>query len=554
MAIHFKKSDVTGEYIPTLYPVHTDYEDMSIPEGIRTDFYRLKSNIEIKYDKEYLKVCAFYNKLFPSLKAFDWSRSTYNTVPFTVQNQERTDTGTGITANHLKVVTDMVVSRLGNTKFDYDITCFQPTLLYAIYKDELLRVFKAQIQKFELTKMVRQCFHDAAITAFSHIFADPWTHELRKINDWEFSAYESEFNNNKLTRVLIRDYAFPTAAFAPYTKGFDEDTIKEWAKRPQIDLCLYLDCFRKKAYACVDGKCGEPIDYPFDEVKISTYSWDLGIKRSLVASLFDGLYPMQRSLDKLLAKKTQLLNNYKGPVPVFNQNCDVIIKQLSNGSGEALFLDTSLNPADLMTVLEPTPLDPNLNAEAEALKAQMYELAGIQQVSMDIENYRSAAAVVALDQQRDSAFQSQVSMLAEFVHDTLIMWIEFCAGLGIQMDAQLMDIDWSDIEKLLNECFLDVKPIQKLKQEGDDSGPDPDYMLIHVDRFIMNILRNGVGLEKMDFSLDYDMVKSMAALKLLRLKALGSQYDISAYEANLTLFLIQCFVEDIRRGEVSLNG
>jgi hypothetical protein len=38
----------------------------------------------------------------------------------------------------------------------------------------------------------------------------------------------------------------------------------------------------------------------------------------------------------------------------------------------------------------------------EDIKSQMYEIAGIQEVSMDMENCRSAAAVIALEQARDA--------------------------------------------------------------------------------------------------------------------------------------------------------
>jgi hypothetical protein len=344
----------------------------------------------------------------------------------------------------------------------------------------------------------------------------------------------------------------------PYLAGFTKEDILEITEgRTQVDLRLYLDTFRRKKYVTVGNKTSAPTDYPFEHVQIKTYSWDIGIINSTVASLFDGLYPIQRALDKLLAKKTQLLSNYKGPVPIFNMDCDVIVKQLSNSTGEALFLDTSLKPADVVTVIEPTPLDPQLGAEVEALKAQMHELAGIQQVSMDIENYRSAAAVIALDQQRDTSFQSQVSSLAEFTRDVLVMYVDYCAATKVPMPySERTGIDWGDIKLLFDESYLDVKPIHELKQDGGtmDTPTEPDYAMINVDKFLIAVIKDGVGLEKMDFSLDYVMVKQIAAVKLVRMKSITDLGESAFMMTNLTNFLVQCFVEDLKRGEASISG
>ena len=76
-----------------------------------------------------------------------------------------------------------------------------------------------------------------------------------------------------------------------------------------------------------------------------------------------------------------------------------------------------------MTVINPTPLDPELSGTVQEYKSAMYELAGIQNASFDMENMRSAAAVVALDQTRDSVFQAQLSALSDFIANALRLYI-----------------------------------------------------------------------------------------------------------------------------------
>jgi len=548
--INFVKDNVSGFYVPAQYPVRqSEYGDnMQVPEGIRSDFFKLTSLIEDKYTKEYLKICAFYNKLFPSLKDYDWSRSSYNTVPFTLQDQERTDTGTGMSANYLKGVIDVVVARIGNTSFDYRLVADVPTALYTIYKDEIERVLKSIVRKNNVNRIGIESFHDAAILCFAHVFIDPWSGEIRKVTDWELGTYEAEFSEGHIKRAMIRDFAFPVSALGPYLDGFDDERVKKIGnQRQRVDLRLYIDCFRHKKYVTIGSDMGPETDYPFDEVLLATYSWDLGVRKTTAASLFDVLYPIQRAMNKLLAKKTQLLINYKGPVPVFNRDSEVVVKQLSNGAGECLFMDTGRDPAELMTVLQPTPLDPQLNAEVEALKGQMFELAGVQQMSLDLDNLRSAATVIAINQIHDAGFQSQLTSLAEFIRTIILMYIKFQSV--VKTDETL---HWGNIYKLCNEAYINILPVHDNDAtSGVGSDPtDPDYGKMQIEKFIIEVMRGAKDYFDVDFTLDPTILRQTAALRLVQLKSID---DSPCEELDrLIELLIMLYVEDMRHGVVFL--
>jgi len=547
--INYERNKVTGYYTPVPYPVRT-HEVTSVHKEIARDFNSLTSLIEHKYSWEYLKVCAFYNKLFPSLRHYDWSRSSYNSPAFTWQDQERDDTGTGMVSNYLKAVIDLIVARIGNTMFDYKLSADQPTVLYSIYKDEIERTLKALVRKNKINRLAVESFHDAAILSFAHVFIDPWSHEVRKIADWEFASYESEFVTGKLKRVMIRDFAFPVASLGPYVQEWDEDRLMDLvSSRQQVDLRLYIDCFRHKKYVAIGGQMSEPTEYPFDEVLLSTYSWDMGVKRTTVTSLFDALYPIQRALNKLMAKKTQLLSMYKGPVPVFSHDADIIVKQISNAAGEALFLDTQRDPATLMAVLDPTPLDPQLNAEVEALKATEFELAGVQQISMDIENYRSAAAVIALDQIRDSGFQSQLFSLAEFTRDIVDKIVLYMSRVGVQDSTK---VDWSLVKRLLDEAYFEIKPVHSTEaSSGVDIEPTAtDYTEMGYDRCVLDILQGKTCFEEISFLYDLSILLQKAALTFAKLNVFG--YMECDELKRLELFLVQGFIQQVQDGQVQL--
>jgi len=547
--INFEKNKITGFYQPTQYPVRQEdhYESMMVPEGIRSDFYRLTSLIEDKYTKEYLKICAFYNKLFPSLKDYDWSRSSYNTVPFTLQDQERTDTGTGLSSNYLKGIIDLVVSRVGNTTFDYKLTADVPTALYLIYRDEIERVLKATVRKHKLNRIAVESFHDAAILGFSHVFIDPWSHEIRKITDWELGVYESEFADGKLKRVLIRDWSFPVSALGPYIHGFNDEKVKNLGNTKQrVDLRLYIDCFRHKKYVAIGSDMGPETDYPFDHVLLSSFSWDLGVRKTTVSSLFDLLYPLQRALNKLLAKKTQLLVNYKGPVPVFNRESEVVVKQIGNAAGECLFLDTVRDPAELMTVLQPTPLDPQLSAEVEALKGQMFELAGVQNISLELESMRSAAQMVALNQYNDSGFQSQLASLAHHIQEVILYYIQYKAVID-------EGSGWEKVHKLIDEAYIDVLPVHDNDATGG-AGAEPEelnYQRVQVERFVAGVLMGEACYCDLNFTIEPNLLRQVASLRLVQIMSVGGSEDCAEVK-RLIDFLMMLYVEDMKLGNIML--
>ena len=376
---------------PTLYPGENT-KDWSLPEEISTDFYRLNSIIENKYNKEYLKICAFYNKMFPSLRNSAWTSTTYNAAPFTWQDQERQDYGTGISSNYLKQIVDQLTSRLGTIQFIPYLLSEDQNFEYIIYKDEVERILRMYINKDKFNRTCIDVFHDAAVLGYSYAFIDPYTGKLNKANDYEVGIFESQLNKGSIVQMLYRDYAFPTAKALVYFEGLDKDKKEEFinmiSDKVTVDLCMYFDCLTHTCHVTIDGKALPEKEYPFDEVLVAVMRWDTGFAKVMSSSLFDALYPLQREINKINAKQQQLIRNYKGSTPVFNSDVELAMKAITNGAGECLYVDSQRPLDSLMTVINPTPLDPQLTATVQEYKSAMYEIAGVQNASFDMENMR----------------------------------------------------------------------------------------------------------------------------------------------------------------------
>lgn len=536
---------VTQEYVPALYPGEKA-DKWSIPDNIKSDFSKLNAIIETKYTREYLKICAFYNKLFPSLKYTTFTRSSYNVPPFTTQDQERQDTGTGVSLNYLKQIIDQIVSRIGTTTFDPALVADMPTLEYVVYKDEVERLLRRTIRNENLQEISMQCFHDAAVVGYSHIIIDPWTGKLVKMNDYEVGMFEPQFNKGVVKQLLYRDYAFPAVALTPYLENEDDETkqkvIDAVGARSEIDLKLYIDCTKHEAYCTVGGTTLTPIEYPFDDVQFVTFAWDTGFSKVTSTSLFDLLYPVQRELNKVVAKMQQLIRMYKGATPVFNSDVDLAMKSITNGSGECLYVDSTRPIDTLMTVINPTPLDPALSAEVQNYKTQMYELAGLQQVSFDMENMRSAAAVIALDQTRDNVFQNQLYGISNFIKRLFVMWVRYNAK--ITKDEKL-----EAVLRLVQDAVINLQPVHLNDPLTSKANTEPatDYLQMQTSNIVLKILKGNMTFDDLPYNCNLENVKMIAALTSLRLSAL----DIEEPDS-LSQFMVAAFIDDVKSGVVDL--
>jgi len=553
MDINYKYSEVHKEYIPTLYPGDKD-DDWEIPEDISTDHHRLNSIIESKYSREFLKICAFYNKMFPSLKGTDWSNTTYNVPAFTTMDQERSDTGTGTNYNYLKQIVDQITSRLGTITFVPNLISEDQSYEYIVYRDEVERILRKYIKDDNFNRMSIECFHNAAVLGYSHVFIDPYTGKLVKANDYEVGMFESQFKRGKVSQMLYRDYAFPVSEVSQYLVDCDDEQkqeiIESMSSKNNVDFKMYFDCAVHKVYVTVNNKTLPEREYDFDYVLMATFQWDVGFTNVLTTSIFDLLYPIQREVNKVAAKIQQLIRMYKGAVPVFNNDVDLAMKSITNGAGEALYVDSTRPIDSLMTVINPTPLDSQLDAQIQSYKTTMYELAGIQNASFDMENMRSAAAVVALDQTRDSVFQAQMSGMSQFIKAALRLYVQFFAKYPAYAGDR-KSVDWESINTLLENSYIELQPVHvndPLSDEEKAKAEPTDYNALAIARATLDVIKGKETFDTIPYYLDKSVMATSVAGVLIKFEALGIYVPDSIHA-----FLIAAFIDDIAKGVVNLG-
>ena len=550
--ISWSQDIINNEYRPTLYPGEKT-DDWSVPEVISADFHRLNAIIENKYSREYLKICAFFNKMFPSLKATEWAQSSYNTPPFTAMDQERTDTGYGTNYNYLKQIVDQITSRLGTISFTPKLMSEEQSYEYIVYKDEVERILRKFILNDDLNRISIEAFHNAAILGYSHVFVDPYTGSLIKANDYEVGLFESQFNRRHIKQMLYRDYSFPVSDVFVYIKDLSDEQNKALLEsisgRSSVEFSMYFNCIEHTVYTTIAGKTLPAREYPFDEVLMTTFTWDTSFSRQLTSSMFDLLYPIQREINRIAAKKQQIIRMYKGSVPVFNSDVDIALKSITNGAGEALYIDSSRSTTELMTVINPTPLDPQLDAEIQSHKTSMYELAGIQNASFDMENMKSAAAVIALDQTRDSVFQAQMAGMSQFIKQMLKLYIEYFAKYP-DMSGDRRKVDWTTVSNLIKQSYINMQPVHlndPLSDEQKAEENPSDYTKLATARLLLDVINGYITFDTLPYYYDPADLTIAVAVILIKFEALGIDIPETVHK-----FLMAAYIDSIKNGQGAL--
>ena len=522
--------------------------ELSRNDNIQLRLEQLRQLAQTKYNREFLKVCAFYNKLFPSLQTMGCTNfSPYNVSAFTSLNQERADTGNGEALNYLKSIVDQVVARICSENYSIQLESTFPSIYFLVYRDEAERVLNTLADNEKFHNLFTTAFHNAAILGYHHNIIEPLYGVVESLADYAVAIFADEAMDNHVTSLLITNFAASPRYIEDYlilgkSKGYAVDgfdSALHLAQHTEVSHKFerYIDLRTAEMRVYVENQLCLVVPYRFDKILMTTLIWDTGITSMHTSSLFDMLYPIQREINRIDAKIQQLIRLYKGATPVLNRDADLASKSISNGSGEVLYINAPVSAGQMVSILNPTPLDTQLSAEITSRKGEMLALAGLSDMTIDMENIRSAAAVVALDQLHDQVYQAQLNRMAECIRDTLKLYVHYMAltmdvspdvNNPLDIDGSGTVVDWAVIDQLLTEGYLNVHAVMN----NDMTAPlqvargqtSIDYMGMAIGRYVLAVVKGTCGYADLPSGLNRNDVNLQMAL--VYLKVIGHGLDI----------------------------
>lgn len=517
-----------------------------MPQESYRHYQRLEQIWQNKFTKNTLKVCAFYNKSFEL--RHHGLHSNHMAPQFTRINQERADTGNGESINYLKQIVDYVTARMGGIRIDPLLSAEIPSVQYLVYKDEASRILRKFANNDEMSSMARSAFHDAAILGFSYAFLMPTTGKHVAATDYEVAVYEDELSHDLVQYMLYRNTNTPLTWIAAILPDMSPECMDYLQQRcvteDSLEFTLFVDACAHKMYAVVDNYIVYVRDYEYPNVLVSTFRWDIGFSSGCTTSLFDTLYPIQREIDRIAAKIQQLIRLYKGPIPIFDSSVDLFANAVSNGTGEYYTVDSTRKTADLVTVVQPTPLDPTLTSAIDSRKTQMLELAGIQNMTFSSDSIKSAAAVIALDQLHDNVYEAQLQGLGQFMKQCFEHYVEYCCINTAGKE------EWVAIKALLQNGYIDLKVVSAhdpLNSMAAATGEVVDDLKALLARLTIDVIAGRKTFDSIPPYVDRNEL-------LLQVMAAALKFSSNGIElpGTIHLFFVDAFIDSVATGQVNL--
>ena len=167
-----------------------------------------------------------------------------------------------------------------------------------------------------------------------------------------------------------------------------------------------------------------------------------------------------------------------------------------------------------------------------------------------MDNMRSAAAVVALDQTRDTVFQAQLAGMADFIKDILNTYIEYYAKFPDYAQGERKAVDWEVMYKLIQSSYIDLKPMHIndfMSDENEAKQEAPDYTQQAGMRVVLEIIKGEATFDTVPYYLDKGQITFAVASFLPKFEALGIAIPMTIHQ-----YLMSAYLNEVAEGKINL--
>lgn len=504
----------------------------------------------------------FTNKMI-SLDNFN--RMSRITLPNSLNLREQTRPELGIwgSANWLRQIIVTRNSMFVNLDLGLQLFITKGNFKTDIAKDCIQDFFDKLIKDQDLAYKCSQLQLISDINGWGFMFFNPWTDEFDVCAPWHVGVSPAEFLADDYRNALIAKPEFPLTQIGRYLKSEDipensplYNKLKSISSDDSCRLELLFSNFERKKLVLVDGQCYSITDYDMHKVPLVRLTCGYPIDGH-INSVVDELAPLQNDYNQCAKKKSNQLKLYGGPMLVASGSVEPAIKKLNNEEMKILILEGDGHlPADLIQSINPTPLDAELRAELNAIKADMFEVGGLAQIDGDLDRYRQIGAIIAIQQIHEAAFQYMFTILNSFLQRLVDLYI-YCKASEMP-DEKIIEsgerypVTWKDVRELMENINITFTPVHKNTPDGsvNEGAAGVNEMELSRNacwRFITQAVQSGEIPESTPFWLDRNLLKMLLMTRLIS----GYQSDDEPLVLDVMARLLRMmFNEEMERGEI----
>ena len=322
-----------------------------------------------------------------------------------------------------------------------------------------------------------------------------------------------------------------------------------------VRLELLFSNFERKRIVMIDGQCHGVEDWspPMAPIVRLTSGYPM---EGTIVSVLDKLAPLQNDYNACAKKKSNQLKLYGGPMLVVSGSAIPEMNSFDDEEMKYLRIDSDHIPSEIIQTINPTPMDAELSAEMERIKANMFEIGGLAQIEGDLERYRQIGAIIAIQQIHEAAFQSEFTILNTCLQ-RLVRTLVTCK-VALFPNKKLIPSDerypftWTDLRDLLDGINLTFIPVHRNTHDGSANEDDAGINEMELTRnacwkFVVGVVETGEMPKETPPHLERTTLKNLVMTRIVSSYQAGDDPQVMD-RLNGLLRLI--FDEEMDRGEL----
>lgn len=403
--------------------------------------------------------------------------------------------------------------------------------------------FDAMIDDQKLHQKAALAFRDAMIFDVGHLYIDPISKTIEKINPWEYFADPGEFYHDRVSRCMVQKWQYPLIALKE--RITNDELLKKLEKKTGWFSSLFkLNRYSKNTYTIyydleegyryeyfgADLICDPmPLEFERNEYGLMKepvlHIWlEKPVRGFFGVSLIDLIYPIQRQIDELTRRLDAATRNAIFNIVFLPRGAGVKASDLENGAAKVYTYDGGPD-GGVPQILTPPAIHPQFIELLRMYMEQAYQLAGISQLSAQSKKPAGLDSGVALQTFEDIESERWNTQVQNYVH-FLVEVARRCVDIWPKGEDVLpslktrANVKWSDVKRAKDKFTIQFSAASSLSR-------DPSTKLEQIQQLI------GMGYVDQD-----------TAASLLQLPDLNGAYSLATSAYDYVSKIIERAVED----------
>ena len=366
--------------------------------------------------------------------------------------------------NVIKSVIDSIVSKLANQKVRPYFNTINGNYKSKQAVRKAQHFFDILFDNYKVNQLVSDAFKGACKDGIGYIYVCPKTLSIFVLPAWEVGVLNSEMAYGAPTKMMIKQYNYPTTLLDKY-KGTDD----------YVTRIVYIDTIEHTYEEYINNRKYDSMKYTPSVLPIVPVYYNKPAIGTQAVSLVEDLNGIQNQIDLISAKMANAAQLTSANTTYVIEGSNLKPSDVSNRVGQVygVKMPPGVNTPPVVNVT-PAPFDPSWPAEIKRLTDAAYEMVGVSQLSAQSKKPSGVESGVALQTMQDvesDRFETQITHYVQIFVDLVKLYIEvvpedqdILSEYGIMKWKEIKDLSGKMTIQYTAATALSKEPSEKLKQ------------------------------------------------------------------------------------------